>query len=108
MGEEIELEPIIARLAMRGFTVRPSDARAVAKGSGSTLSDLLDGDLADQLQAFAFLELRRRERAAQPNPARGVYEYRDPAETWAMAEDVDVMLETDQIPRPDPLSGRSS
>jgi len=62
-------------------------------------------DIADQLQAFAFIALRQAERDAQPTPDRGVYVYRDPTETWAMAEDTDVdMAEVGPVATPDPLS----
>ena len=95
----------VVQLQMRGFRLRPSDARAITKATGRTLGELLDGDMADQMQAFAFIELRRRERAEQPNPERGVYTYRDPVETWAIAEEMDVELpDTGQAPTPDPLS----
>ena len=87
-----------------GFRTRASDARALTKATGRTLGELLAGeDMADQLQAFAFIELRRRERDAQPHPDRGEFIYRDPAETWELAGETDVEMDGDTIPTPDPL-----
>jgi hypothetical protein len=91
------------------FTLRASDAKALLKASGRTLTEMMQGgDMVEIAQLTAFLELRKRERAAQQNPVRGVYDYRDPAETWAIAEDIDVEFNAapDEQPvrRPDPLS----
>lgn len=111
MSEEpSELEEIVVNVDQRGFMVRPSDGRALEKATGKTFDEVMStDDVLERSQMFAFMELRRRERADQPNPARGVYDYRDPAETWEMAAEVDVAYGLPQeVPRPAPLDDASS
>jgi len=90
------------RVSSRGFRLRPSDGRALTKATGRTLNELLSGsDMADQLQAFAFIELRRRDR---DNGAE-----RDPLDVWAAAEEADIEMDSpDDVPTPDPLGEVSS
>ena len=98
-----QLEGLCVRVTPRGFRMRASDAKAVMKASGRTLTELIDdsADLGDKLQAFAFLELRKLDRANG--------EESDPGELWSLAEDVDVDLIMDgEVPTPDPLSATSS
>lgn len=99
---EIDLSPVTVN--PRRVVWRASDARAAWKVTGQNLTTLTDGtNTADQLQGWAFVELRRRERDAG-------HEMPDSAELWALAEEVDVILTLDVLEEPrqiDPLSGPS-
>ena len=83
-------------IGTRGFRVRANDIRALKKATGLTLGDMLEGDdMADQTQAMAFLQLRRRHPDA------------DPGELWERAGDVDIEMEGEP-PTPDPTDAPSS
>ena len=90
-----EHEPEVVTVGARGFRVRANDIRALKKATGLSLGDLLESDdMADQTQAMAFLQLRRR----HPDE--------DPGELWERAGDTDVEFEDE--PQPDPTAAPSS
>lgn len=84
-------------LVTERLALRPSDMAAVEKVTGRSYGEIVGAGSAETFQAFAFVELRRRDRLAE--------RVTDPFELWELAAEIDVVMGADDIKaaRPDPL-----